>query len=75
MTKSTRPEQNSNTRAETRRREPLRSRGGPAARVDSGHRTYCFRSGVAGCFLNKLHAGAETEFDVDVGEVGLHGAR
>ena len=33
------------------------------------------RSGLAGCFLNKLHTGGESEFGVDVGEVGLHGAR
>lgn len=32
-------------------------------------------SGVAGCFLRELHAGAEAEFGVDVGEVGLHGPR
>ena len=30
---------------------------------------------VAGCFLDELHAGGEAEFGVDVGEVGLHGAR
>ena len=29
----------------------------------------------AGCFLRELHPGAEAEFGVDVGEVGLHGAR
>jgi hypothetical protein len=33
------------------------------------------RSGVAGCFLDELDARAEAEFGVDVGEVGLHGAR
>ena len=33
------------------------------------------RSVVAGRFLDELHAGAEPEFGVDVGEVGLHGAR
>ena len=33
------------------------------------------RSAVAGCFLGELHAGGESEFGVDVGEVGLHGAR
>ena len=32
-------------------------------------------SGVAGCFLDQLHARGEAEFGVDVGEVGLHGAR
>jgi hypothetical protein len=32
-------------------------------------------SGVAGCFLNQLYVGAQAEFGVDVGEVGLHGAR
>jgi hypothetical protein len=31
--------------------------------------------GVAGCFLDELHARGESEFGVDVGEVGLHGAR
>jgi hypothetical protein len=30
---------------------------------------------VAGCFLDELHARAQAEFGVDVGEVGLHGAR
>jgi hypothetical protein len=30
---------------------------------------------VAGCYLDELHAGGEPEFGVDVGEVGLHGAR
>ena len=33
------------------------------------------RSAVPGCFLSELHAGGESEFGVDVGEVGLHGAR
>ena len=33
------------------------------------------RSGVAGCFLDELYAAGEAEFGVDVGEVGLHGAR
>ena len=32
-------------------------------------------SGVAGCFLDELDARAQAEFGVDVGEVGLHGAR
>ena len=32
-------------------------------------------SGVARCFLGKLHARGEAEFGVDVGEVGLHGTR
>src|SRR6516165_1136864 len=48
--------------------------GNPQARVDSGRCTY-LRSGVAGSLLGELHAGAESEFGVDVGEVGLHGAR
>ena len=30
---------------------------------------------MAGCFLGELHAGGQAEFGVDVGEVGLHGAR
>ncbi len=30
---------------------------------------------MASCFLGELHAGAQAEFGVDVGEVGLHGAR
>ena len=29
--------------------------------------------GVAGCFLDELHAGGEPEFGVDVREVGVHG--
>jgi hypothetical protein len=33
------------------------------------------RSGVAGCFRDELYAAGESEFCVDVGEVGLHGAR
>jgi hypothetical protein len=33
------------------------------------------RSGVAGGFLDELHPRVEAEFGVDVGEVGLHGAR
>jgi hypothetical protein len=33
------------------------------------------RSGVADCFLGKLHPGGEAEFGVDVGEVGLDRAR
>jgi hypothetical protein len=32
-------------------------------------------SGVAGRLLGELHARGEPEFGVDVGEVGLHGAR
>jgi hypothetical protein len=32
------------------------------------------RSGVACCFLSKLDTGGQSEFGVDVGEVGLHGA-
>ena len=32
-------------------------------------------SAVPGRFLSELHAGAESKFGVDVGEVGLHGAR
>ena len=30
---------------------------------------------VASCLLDELHARGQTEFGVDVGEVGLHGAR
>ena len=30
------------------------------------------RSGVASCFLNELYAGGQSEFGVNVGEVGLH---
>jgi hypothetical protein len=30
---------------------------------------------VAGCFLDELHARAQAEFGVDVGQVGLHRAR
>jgi hypothetical protein len=30
---------------------------------------------VAGCFLDELHPGGEVEFGVNVGEVGLYGAR
>jgi hypothetical protein len=33
------------------------------------------RSTVTRCFLGELHAGGQAEFGVDVGEVGLHGAR
>src|ERR1700758_1789281 len=33
------------------------------------------RSGLAGSLLNELDARGEAEFGVDVGEVGLHGAR
>ncbi len=32
-------------------------------------------SSVAGCFLDELHARGQAEFGVNVGEVGLHGAR
>jgi hypothetical protein len=32
-------------------------------------------SDVAGGFLHQLHTGGESEFGIDVGEVGLHGAR
>jgi hypothetical protein len=38
-------------------------------RVDSGHRTYCFRSGVAGCLLGELHPGGQAQLGVDAGEV------
>jgi hypothetical protein len=31
--------------------------------------------GMSGCFLGELYPGADAEFGVDVGEVGLHGAR
>jgi hypothetical protein len=34
-----------------------------------------WRLGVAGCFLDELYAAGEAEFGVDVGEVGLDGAR
>src|SRR5271156_5617239 len=45
-------------------------------RVDRGRvRAGISSSGVAGCFLDELHPRAEAEFGVDVGEVGLHGAR
>ena len=30
---------------------------------------------VASCLLDQLYAGGQAEFGVDVGEVGLHGAR
>ena len=33
------------------------------------------RSTVAGCLLNELHARGQAKLGVDVGEVGLHGAR
>jgi len=36
--------------------------------------TVCW-SGVASYFLREMHARGEAEFGVDVGEVGLHGAR
>jgi hypothetical protein len=36
---------------------------------------YPAESAMAGCFLRELHAGGEPEFGVDVGEMGLHGAR
>jgi hypothetical protein len=32
------------------------------------------RSAVPGCFLSELYAGGDSEFGVDVGEVGLHSA-
>jgi hypothetical protein len=32
-------------------------------------------SSVAGCFLGELHPGGEAELGLDVGQVGLHGAR
>jgi hypothetical protein len=32
-------------------------------------------SAVPGCFLSELHPRGQAEFGVDVGEVGLHGAR
>lgn len=32
-------------------------------------------SGVACCFLDELHARGQPEFCIDVGEVGLYGAR
>ena len=33
------------------------------------------RSGMAGRFLGELHARGQPQLGVDVGEVGLHGAR
>ena len=33
------------------------------------------RSTMTRSFLGELYAGGESEFGVDVGEVGLHGAR
>jgi hypothetical protein len=33
------------------------------------------RSRVAGSLLDELHAGGQSEFGVDVGEMGLHRAR
>jgi hypothetical protein len=33
------------------------------------------RSAVASGFLNKLYAGGQSEFGIDVSEVGLHGPR
>ena len=57
--------------------KPLAGITGPTTlpiEFDPGH--FATRwSGVAGCFLDELYAGGEAEFGVDVGEVGLHGAR
>jgi hypothetical protein len=33
------------------------------------------QSGVPGCFLDELHARGHPKLGVDVGEVGLYGAR
>jgi hypothetical protein len=44
----TRPEQDSNARAETRATGTASLTRRAPARVDGGHRTCCFRSGVAG---------------------------
>ena len=48
------------------------------ARFETGASTLALSrpcSGVAGRFLGELHAGGQPELGVDVGEVGLHGAR
>jgi hypothetical protein len=45
-----------------------RSMSATTVRDDAG-------SGVAGGFLGELHARSQAELGVDVGEVGLHGAR
>jgi hypothetical protein len=43
--------------------------------VAADARTLRSCSDVTGRFLDKLDAGAQAQFGVDVGEVGLHGAR
>jgi len=50
---------------------PLRQEYGV---TNPGWTVWC-RSGVASYFLREMHARGEAEFGVDVGEVGLHGAR
>jgi len=47
----------------------------PGGRTRVGSHLRQRRSGVASRFLNELHARAEAELGVDVGEVGLHGTR
>jgi hypothetical protein len=50
-------------------------RGGRPIRFERwGSRCAWLRSAMPGCFLDKLDAGGESEFGVDMGEVGLHGA-
>ncbi|EUA19130.1 luxR family transcriptional regulator domain protein [Mycobacterium xenopi 3993] len=46
-----------------------------ALRVRQGRRRPWRRSGVACRFLDQLYARCDSEFGVDVGEVGLHSAR
>ena len=62
------------------RPSPTRSQHKAYARTWRVKRPICaaskrLPSGVAGCFLSELHARGQAEFGVDVGEVGLHGAR
>ncbi|MCW2734362.1 MAG: hypothetical protein JWR13_5178 [Mycobacterium sp.] len=72
---------------ETGRGHLFRTCGIPATRPaidlepNQGLNDYVFdqscrcRSTVTRSFLRELHAGGESEFGVDVGEVSLHGAR
>jgi len=46
-----------------------------ARRAGAGAASPQQRSSVPGCLLGELHARGEAEFGVDVGEMGLHGAR
>ena len=55
-----------------RSRDRPRPQPGLAQLVDQSRRC---RSAVPRCFLSELYARGESEFGVDVGEVGLHGAR